>query len=186
MGCCCSSYSIVVCARHKFCYSISVVIYLNTKHINLNFFNFIFVTFSLFFRFSNPFISYFVLVFLSLLLLLNFISPFHFCWIVQREEIFGSFRYGISIFWWVGWETFMNVAFGWINVKDVANAHILANGHALDNGRYCLVERVIHFSKLKLMETNMGMLLYGRIISYLEFLSMKRDFLVRLCWRHAP
>ncbi|XP_058773709.1 uncharacterized protein LOC131647909 isoform X2 [Vicia villosa] len=105
---------------------------------------------------------------------------------VQREEIFGSFRYGISIFWWVGWETFMNVAFGWINVKDVANAHILANGHALDNGRYCLVERVIHFSKLKLMETNMGMLLYGRIISYLEFLSMKRDFLVRLCWRHAP
>ncbi|XP_058773710.1 uncharacterized protein LOC131647909 isoform X3 [Vicia villosa] len=86
----------------------------------------------------------------------------------------------------VGWETFMNVAFGWINVKDVANAHILANGHALDNGRYCLVERVIHFSKLKLMETNMGMLLYGRIISYLEFLSMKRDFLVRLCWRHAP
>ncbi|CAI8617141.1 unnamed protein product [Vicia faba] len=47
-----------------------------------------------------------------------------------------------------GSETFMNAAFGWINVKDVANAHILAYEDASANGRYCLVEKVIHFSEL--------------------------------------
>ncbi|XP_058750861.1 cinnamoyl-CoA reductase CAD2-like isoform X2 [Vicia villosa] len=45
-------------------------------------------------------------------------------------------------------ETFMNAAFGWINVKDVANAHILAYEDSSASGRYCLVERVIHFSEL--------------------------------------
>ncbi|XP_058730332.1 cinnamoyl-CoA reductase CAD2-like isoform X1 [Vicia villosa] len=47
-----------------------------------------------------------------------------------------------------GSETLMNAAFGWINVKDVANAHILAYEDSSANGRYCLVERVIHFSEL--------------------------------------
>ncbi|XP_050893982.1 phenylacetaldehyde reductase [Lathyrus oleraceus] len=47
-----------------------------------------------------------------------------------------------------GSDTFMNAAFGWINVKDVANAHILAYEDSSASGRYCLVERVIHFSEL--------------------------------------
>lgn len=47
-----------------------------------------------------------------------------------------------------GSETYMNAAFGWINVKDIANAHIQAYENASASGRYCLVERVIHFSEL--------------------------------------
>ncbi|KAL5566664.1 hypothetical protein UlMin_029828 [Ulmus minor] len=45
-----------------------------------------------------------------------------------------------------GAETFPNASFGWINVKDVANAHIQAYEIPSANGRYCLVERVAHFS----------------------------------------
>ncbi|GAU22587.1 hypothetical protein TSUD_93550 [Trifolium subterraneum] len=47
-----------------------------------------------------------------------------------------------------GSETYMNAAFGWINVKDVANAHIQAYEDPSASGRYCLCERVIHFSEL--------------------------------------
>lgn len=47
-----------------------------------------------------------------------------------------------------GSETFMNAAFGWVNVKDVANAHIEAYEDGSASGRYCLCERVIHFSEL--------------------------------------
>ncbi|KAL5054900.1 hypothetical protein RYX36_035582 [Vicia faba] len=47
-----------------------------------------------------------------------------------------------------GSETFVNAAVAWINVKDVANAHILAYEDASASGRYCLSERVIHFSEL--------------------------------------
>ncbi|CAA7400030.1 unnamed protein product [Spirodela intermedia] len=47
-----------------------------------------------------------------------------------------------------GTPTFPNASFGWINVKDVANAHILAFEVPSANGRYCLVERVIHFSEV--------------------------------------
>ncbi|OIW05591.1 hypothetical protein TanjilG_23377 [Lupinus angustifolius] len=45
-----------------------------------------------------------------------------------------------------GSQTFPNLSFGWINVKDVANAHIQAYEIASASGRYCLSERVIHFS----------------------------------------
>ncbi|XP_057956394.1 phenylacetaldehyde reductase-like [Malania oleifera] len=44
-----------------------------------------------------------------------------------------------------GAQTFPNVSFGWVNVKDVANAHILAFENPSANGRYCLVERVAHY-----------------------------------------
>jgi len=44
--------------------------------------------------------------------------------------------------------TYPNVAFGWINVKDVALAHILAYEVPSANGRYCMVERVAHHSEL--------------------------------------
>ncbi|KAL5567112.1 hypothetical protein UlMin_030276 [Ulmus minor] len=47
-----------------------------------------------------------------------------------------------------GAETFPNATFGWVNVKDVANAHIQAYEIPSANGRYCLVERVAHFSEV--------------------------------------
>ncbi|XP_022153022.1 cinnamoyl-CoA reductase 1-like [Momordica charantia] len=45
-----------------------------------------------------------------------------------------------------GAQTFPNSTFGWVNVKDVANAHIQAYEIPSASGRYCLVERVIHYS----------------------------------------
>ncbi|GAA0166801.1 dehydratase [Lithospermum erythrorhizon] len=45
-----------------------------------------------------------------------------------------------------GAETYPNASFGWVNVKDVANAHIFAFENPSANGRYCLVERVAHHS----------------------------------------
>ncbi|EPS73808.1 alcohol dehydrogenase-like protein, partial [Genlisea aurea] len=47
-----------------------------------------------------------------------------------------------------GAETFPNTTFGWINVKDVALAHILAYEDPSANGRYCLVEKVAHASEI--------------------------------------
>ncbi|XP_054799922.1 cinnamoyl-CoA reductase CAD2 [Prosopis cineraria] len=47
-----------------------------------------------------------------------------------------------------GAETFPNSSFGWINVKDVANAHIQAFEIPSASGRYCLVERVAHYSEI--------------------------------------
>ncbi|XP_004509912.1 cinnamoyl-CoA reductase CAD2 [Cicer arietinum] len=43
---------------------------------------------------------------------------------------------------------FPNNAFGWLDVKDVADAHILAYEIASANGRYCLAERVVHYSEI--------------------------------------
>lgn len=45
-----------------------------------------------------------------------------------------------------GAQTYPNVTFGWVNVKDVANAHIQAFEVPSANGRYCLVESVSHYS----------------------------------------
>ncbi|ESW21024.1 hypothetical protein PHAVU_005G034600 [Phaseolus vulgaris] len=45
-----------------------------------------------------------------------------------------------------GSPTFGNVTLGWVDVRDVAMAHILAYESASANGRYVLVERVAHFS----------------------------------------
>ncbi|GKV22285.1 hypothetical protein SLEP1_g32167 [Rubroshorea leprosula] len=47
-----------------------------------------------------------------------------------------------------GAHTFPNASFGWINVKDVANAHIQAFEIPSASGRYCLVERVAHYSEV--------------------------------------
>ncbi|EOY32713.1 Cinnamyl alcohol dehydrogenase, 82967-79323, putative isoform 4 [Theobroma cacao] len=47
-----------------------------------------------------------------------------------------------------GAETFPNATFGWVNVKDVANAHIQAFEIPSASGRYCLVERVAHYSEI--------------------------------------
>ncbi|KAL3647553.1 hypothetical protein CASFOL_008521 [Castilleja foliolosa] len=43
-----------------------------------------------------------------------------------------------------GAETYTNTTFGWVNVKDVANAHILAFENPSANGRYLMVESVAH------------------------------------------
>ncbi|XP_061359634.1 phenylacetaldehyde reductase-like isoform X2 [Gastrolobium bilobum] len=43
---------------------------------------------------------------------------------------------------------FPNKCFGFVNVKDVANAHIQAYEIASAGGRYLLVERVVHYSEL--------------------------------------
>ncbi|KAF5931244.1 hypothetical protein HYC85_032117 [Camellia sinensis] len=47
-----------------------------------------------------------------------------------------------------GSQTFPNSTLGWVNVKDVANAHIQAFEIPSANGRYCLVESVAHYSEL--------------------------------------
>ncbi|KAF7833718.1 cinnamoyl-CoA reductase [Senna tora] len=47
-----------------------------------------------------------------------------------------------------GAQTFPNLSAGWINVKDVANAHIHAFEISSATGRYCLVERVVHYSEI--------------------------------------
>ncbi|XP_044483224.1 phenylacetaldehyde reductase-like [Mangifera indica] len=47
-----------------------------------------------------------------------------------------------------GAQTFPNATFGWVNVKDVATAHILAFEVPSASGRYCLVERVAHYSEV--------------------------------------
>ncbi|XP_020214936.1 cinnamoyl-CoA reductase 1 [Cajanus cajan] len=47
-----------------------------------------------------------------------------------------------------GSETFPNKSYGWINVKDVANAHIQAYEIPSASGRYCLVESVTHYSQI--------------------------------------
>ncbi|KAL6205063.1 hypothetical protein ACLB2K_022327 [Fragaria x ananassa] len=47
-----------------------------------------------------------------------------------------------------GARTYANASFGWINVKDVAHAHVQAFENPSASGRYCLVERVAHFSEV--------------------------------------
>ncbi|CAL1409640.1 unnamed protein product [Linum trigynum] len=47
-----------------------------------------------------------------------------------------------------GAQTFPNATFGWVHVKDVAEAHIKAFEIPSANGRYCLVEKVAHYSEV--------------------------------------
>ncbi|WOL17130.1 cinnamoyl-CoA reductase 2-like [Canna indica] len=47
-----------------------------------------------------------------------------------------------------GASTYPNFSMGWVNVQDVAMAHILAFELPSASGRYCLVERVAHYSEL--------------------------------------
>ncbi|KAG8388989.1 hypothetical protein BUALT_Bualt02G0182800 [Buddleja alternifolia] len=44
-----------------------------------------------------------------------------------------------------GAETYPNATYGWTDVKDVVNAHILAYEKPEANGRYLMVERTTHF-----------------------------------------
>jgi nucleoside-diphosphate-sugar epimerase len=47
-----------------------------------------------------------------------------------------------------GAETYPNSTFGWVDVRDVANSPILAFENPSAKGRYCLVERVQHYSEI--------------------------------------
>lgn len=49
---------------------------------------------------------------------------------------------------YAGAETYPNSTFAWVNVKDVAHAHILAFENPSASGRYLLVENVAHFSEI--------------------------------------
>ncbi|KAF9601750.1 hypothetical protein IFM89_022864 [Coptis chinensis] len=48
----------------------------------------------------------------------------------------------------IGTETYPNLSFGWVDVRDVVNAHILAFEVPSAHGRYCVVDRVAHFSEI--------------------------------------
>lgn len=54
----------------------------------------------------------------------------------------------ITIYHSIGSKTFPNASVRWVNVKDVALAHILAYEVPSASGRYCLVERVAHYSEV--------------------------------------
>ncbi|XP_021862311.1 phenylacetaldehyde reductase isoform X2 [Spinacia oleracea] len=47
-----------------------------------------------------------------------------------------------------GVKAYRNMTFGWVHVKDVAMAHILALEVPSAKGRYCLVESVAHYSDI--------------------------------------
>lgn len=49
---------------------------------------------------------------------------------------------------YAGVQTYPNASLGWVNVKDVANAHIQAFETTSAKGRYCMVESVVHYSEL--------------------------------------
>lgn len=49
----------------------------------------------------------------------------------------------IVLLYFAGSETFPNSTFGWVNVKDVANAHVQAFEIPSANRRYCIVE-ILH------------------------------------------
>ncbi|KAL8161226.1 hypothetical protein V2J09_012715 [Rumex salicifolius] len=52
------------------------------------------------------------------------------------------------IFNLIGAETYQDITYGYVHVKDVADAHIRAFEMESANGRYCIVEREIHFSNI--------------------------------------
>ncbi|RVW20373.1 Cinnamoyl-CoA reductase 1 [Vitis vinifera] len=50
--------------------------------------------------------------------------------------------------WVIGAQTFPNISSWWVDVRDVANAHIQAYEIPEASGRYCLVERDLHNSEI--------------------------------------
>ncbi|KAF9601749.1 hypothetical protein IFM89_022863 [Coptis chinensis] len=47
-----------------------------------------------------------------------------------------------------GKKTYPNLTFGWVDVREVVNAHILAFEVPSAHGRYCVVGRVAHYSEI--------------------------------------
>ena len=55
---------------------------------------------------------------------------------------------GVDGLSYAGAERFPNITYRLVDVRDVANAHILAFENPLASGRYCLVGRVMHSSEV--------------------------------------
>ena len=55
---------------------------------------------------------------------------------------------GVDGLSYAGAERFPNITYRWFDVRDVANAHILAFENPSASGRYCLVGRVMHSSEV--------------------------------------
>ncbi|TVU20742.1 hypothetical protein EJB05_30337 [Eragrostis curvula] len=53
---------------------------------------------------------------------------------------------GIIVYLVSGSPVYPNYSFGWANVKDVALAHVLAFETPSASGRYCMADKVVHFS----------------------------------------
>jgi nucleoside-diphosphate-sugar epimerase len=47
-----------------------------------------------------------------------------------------------------GAQVFPNLTFGWVDVRDVAKAHIQAYEIPSASGRYCMVGKVAHYSEV--------------------------------------
>ena len=63
--------------------------------------------------------------------------------------LFGLFiSYLSSSLFNAGAQVFPNLAVGWVDVKDVAKAHIQAYEIPSASGRYCMVGKVAHYSEV--------------------------------------
>ncbi|KAL5708076.1 Coumarine and phenylpropanoid biosynthesis [Ranunculus cassubicifolius] len=67
-----------------------------------------------------------------------------------------------------GSDTYANLTIGWVDVRDVMKAHILAFESQSASGRYCLVGRVVHFTEIiaKLRELYPGIQLPKKCVEY--------------------
>lgn len=68
-----------------------------------------------------------------------------------------------------GAPTYPNLCNEWVNVKDVAMAHVLAYEVPSANGRYCLAERAVHHSELVRIINDMypSILLPDRLVVFI-------------------
>ncbi|KAL8129349.1 hypothetical protein V2J09_018504 [Rumex salicifolius] len=57
-------------------------------------------------------------------------------------------RLGLSSLHFLRATTYQNKAYGWVHVKNVVDAHIIALETQSANGRYCLVESVAHYKEI--------------------------------------
>jgi nucleoside-diphosphate-sugar epimerase len=59
-----------------------------------------------------------------------------------------SISYLFSSLFDAGAQVFPNLTFGWVDVRDVAKAHIQAYEIPSATGRYCMVGKVAHYSEV--------------------------------------
>ena len=80
--------------------------------------------------------------------LVTFVGGVKFSNILYDRCTFFLMESMIVVFVNAGAQTFPNYTFGWVNVKDVANAHVQAYEIPSASGRYLLVETVAHYSEI--------------------------------------
>jgi len=69
-------------------------------------------------------------------------------WYIRIRYLYSLIKWFPSCGEILGSETYPNISFGWVHIKDVADAHVLAFETPSANGRYLLVESVAHFSEV--------------------------------------